>query len=853
MPPFFVCHLPPRFATWLLAGLFSVGLSLVLAAADPADLQAREAWMKGYLKLEDARQAEDAGRAELAVSQYNAALGIFIEVKNSYPEWQPALLSYRIRFCREKIEELRRLASAEVKVLDKSEIVEQNQKYRQEVETLKEEIRRLERELRVTAEAMERARREAARNAAARQETEGLMQENRSLGNKVAIFEKRVEGLQKEIQELKADASQRIRADSIQERLDLAVAANRRLTSELNQSRADSAKADERLREIGLDREKARAETLRLNGELQALTTRLQAAEGRTTAVAEQLAKANEEKAVAKQAADSAEREAAAARQRQQQNQARLAELEAQLRTVEAARRELEARPLVPPEQLASLQQLIQEKDRQLAKLAEDAQAGAGKLAERVADLEQQLRDTNTTRRELEARVATAPEQIAALKQTVDERDRQLAKLAEQAQTVAQQLATTELQATRLQTAHEAQASEVRQLRARLAATENQRGQSGAVIAALTAKLDQANTNLTTLRETVDDYRARLAAIEQDRELVVRRAESRLNLLRQQEQEIRELKEKITVLTDQNLRLQVAAPGAAADPAALQALQERLHAALAEREYHRQRGDEFERAATRAKGEAASLAKQLGERPLPDADQMAALRQELARQETRLAQEQERVRQLEAKAIAKPTPSPPNVAPPVADLVAALLHQGLAAEKEGNIEAATWNYKQVLENAPNQPIALRRLGTLAIQAGDDLEAIRHLNAAFYAAPDDLTTLMQLGFALVRQEQADLGMSMLARAAALNPNDATVHKQLGVACSSLGWRDAAEVQFRRALAIDNNDPDVNFNLALLLSAKTPKPTAEARQLYANARRHGVEPDPQLDAFFGYADQ
>jgi chromosome segregation ATPase len=244
-----------------------------------------------------------------------------------------------------------------------------------------------------------------------------------------------------------------------------------------------------------------------------------------------------------------------------------------------------------------------------------------------------------------------------------------------------------------------------------------------------------------------------------------------------------------------------------------------------------------------------------------------ALLQQLQEAATRLEAETEKRRALEAvlaslPAAAAPPPVAASAASPApvdperdrrereqATLVRGYLRQAVAAEKEGKIEAARWNYLRVLEHDGESKLAAQRLGLLAAEHGNEEDAERYLKRAFKLDPDDLQTIVPLGFALLRRQEPDLAVSMLSRAVALEPTNAVAHRCLGLACSSLGWYDAAEVQFRRAHELNAKDPENAFNLAVLLSSRQPPRQEEARQWYERALALGSARDPGLDRLFG----
>jgi len=113
------CHMRGIFqalaVACVAAGLFP-GLGTFLAAADSGDAAARQQWMLGYLKVEQADQALRSEQYALARQLYQEALGEFGEVGRRFPEWNPELVRYRTAHC---TEQLRRLEEAVATSLDR--------------------------------------------------------------------------------------------------------------------------------------------------------------------------------------------------------------------------------------------------------------------------------------------------------------------------------------------------------------------------------------------------------------------------------------------------------------------------------------------------------------------------------------------------------------------------------------------------------------------------------------------------------------------------------------------------------------------------------------------------------------
>jgi len=366
------------------------------------------------------------------------------------------------------------------------------------------------------------------------------------------------------------------------------------------------------------------------------------------------------------------------------------------------------------------------------------------------------------------------------------------------------------------------------------------------------------------LQADVERYLTEIGRLLKEKGDLASRNRDQLSLLRQQEKQIADLGAAKGILEGRLQDLEQPPEGPVQDK--LEDLRKRLQAALAARELARQSATDTAKQLTKRDGRIRTLEAALKVRVgAEEAVATEEYAQQLIRLREELTREQAQVRALEG-ALARhaigtevpeqPAPQPPAALPTPEDnsrerdiLVRGLLEKALKAEKANSPEAATWNYQKVLEHDPENVIALQRLGVMAVEHGDDKAAARYLGKSFYRDPDDISTLLTLGFALIRAKQPDMAISMLARAAALNPANPVVHRHLGVACSSLGWKDAAEVQFRRALQLNASDRETAFNLAVLLATKESPDMEEARKWYATARRLGAEADRGLDKFFG----
>ena len=181
--------------------------------------KARDAWMTGYVKLEEAGKAETAGNAVVALELYRRAHAAFLEVRRKYASWNPSLLSYRITYCEERIKRLETSVTAASAELSKPDLVALTRRQRQSLEKLRAENSEFKQKLALTAGALARAQREAARNVTAVEETKSLVTENRQLQDRVKVQEERITKLTKSVEELRADAGIKEVADKLRQEL----------------------------------------------------------------------------------------------------------------------------------------------------------------------------------------------------------------------------------------------------------------------------------------------------------------------------------------------------------------------------------------------------------------------------------------------------------------------------------------------------------------------------------------------------------------------------------------------------------------------------------------------------------
>lgn len=89
-------------------------LTVLVAAGLPAQdeertgPQAQEEFEQAYLLLTQADRARDAQRFSVAIELYRRALDRYIELANTYPDWQPGVIRFRLSYCDNQLKALLR-------------------------------------------------------------------------------------------------------------------------------------------------------------------------------------------------------------------------------------------------------------------------------------------------------------------------------------------------------------------------------------------------------------------------------------------------------------------------------------------------------------------------------------------------------------------------------------------------------------------------------------------------------------------------------------------------------------------------------------------------------------------------
>ncbi|MEY9185913.1 putative O-linked N-acetylglucosamine transferase (SPINDLY family) [Bradyrhizobium sp. USDA 326] len=132
-----------------------------------------------------------------------------------------------------------------------------------------------------------------------------------------------------------------------------------------------------------------------------------------------------------------------------------------------------------------------------------------------------------------------------------------------------------------------------------------------------------------------------------------------------------------------------------------------------------------------------------------------------------------------------------------------LLGRALQLHKKGLLPEARVTYRQLLQIAPNQLIALHMLGVLESDAKNYQQAEILLSRAVAVDPRSAEAHMSLGVALNGLKRHDEARESYRKALALRPDYALALSNLGNASAALDLHHEAIESYDRALAIDGN--------------------------------------------------
>lgn len=131
-----------------------------------------------------------------------------------------------------------------------------------------------------------------------------------------------------------------------------------------------------------------------------------------------------------------------------------------------------------------------------------------------------------------------------------------------------------------------------------------------------------------------------------------------------------------------------------------------------------------------------------------------------------------------------------------------LVNQGVKALERGDVGTARSHFGRAARLDPSNAAAHYHLGLVMLyNAEEPAQALVHFETAQGLASDDVETLYQLGRLLVKQGDAERGLSHLQRASEVDPNHSGAWHHKGVALRKLDRIKEADTALRESIAID----------------------------------------------------
>jgi len=147
----------------------------------------------------------------------------------------------------------------------------------------------------------------------------------------------------------------------------------------------------------------------------------------------------------------------------------------------------------------------------------------------------------------------------------------------------------------------------------------------------------------------------------------------------------------------------------------------------------------------------------------------------------------------------------------------ALLATAVALHRQGRLDAAAQEYRQVLDREPRHFDALHLLGVVQTQRGDCAAALPLLERALRLRPGNADAWVNLGNALREAGRLREALAAFARALALNPAIPQAHYNRALTLHEQGDDRAALAGYERALALAPNYLEALFNRGVALLA------------------------------------
>lgn len=148
--------------------------------------------------------------------------------------------------------------------------------------------------------------------------------------------------------------------------------------------------------------------------------------------------------------------------------------------------------------------------------------------------------------------------------------------------------------------------------------------------------------------------------------------------------------------------------------------------------------------------------------------------------------------------------------------ISALLDSSLRSHREGKLDLARDGYIEVLQEMPENPVALNLLGTLDAQTGNLGDAERLIRRAIAQNPKEAAYYSNLANVLQQKGQHRDAIQAYRHALKLDPGLGDAYNNLGVLLLEGGLTEEAYSCFEKALASKGDTPEIHNNLGRALN-------------------------------------
>lgn len=152
---------------------------------------------------------------------------------------------------------------------------------------------------------------------------------------------------------------------------------------------------------------------------------------------------------------------------------------------------------------------------------------------------------------------------------------------------------------------------------------------------------------------------------------------------------------------------------------------------------------------------------------------------------------------------------------------------GYSHHTQGRLADAEKIYRQIIAVQPAHADAMHMLGVIALQVGQNSQAIDLISRAVASNPNAAEYRSNLGLALTRLGRIDDAIAMLNVAIQLKPAMGDAHNNLGNALRSAGKLDEAADAFRTAIRLNPQSGEAQSNLAITFRSLGRPAEAEAQ--------------------------